>query len=1101
MRRSYAAHALSSVLCLFLAGTALAQSSVDIEKFTNGQDADAAPGPAVIVGATVSWTYVVTNTSGRPITNISVTDDQGVTVTCPGTTLDAGLSFTCTASGIAVAGQYANIGTVMATLPDSSVASDSDPSHYFGQSAPAVAIEKRTNGLDADAAPGPSVPAGSTVNWTYEITNIGSEDLIGIAVTDDQGVSVSCPGTTLAAGASMTCTGSGTAQAGQYSNLGTVAATTSPSGENVVASDPSHYYGQTLGLIKRTNGIESNAPPGPVLVPGSTVTWTYEVTNPGPASVTGLAVSDDQGVVVNCPQTTIAAGETVVCTGSGTAQGGQYTNVGTATATLPLGGTVTGTDTSYYFGNPISLQKATNGFDADTAPGPSVAVGSTVSWTYEVSNHGVDAMTGVAVTDDQGVTVTCPSTTLAAGESMTCTASGIAVPGQYANVGTADATSVTYGAVSASDPSHYFGQTESLDFGDAPDPAYQTLFASDGARHLLGSGVYLGACVDAEAEGFASAGADGDDTAPGTPVTGTCAVAGDDEDGVTFTTQLTVGSTASVDVVASAPCTLSAWIDFQGDGDWGDAGEDLFPGGTALAAGTSSLNFAVPASAVPGPTYARFRCTTDGATGFTGQAGDGEVEDYAVTIVPPNPAIAATKADSIVVDVDGDSTADPGDTLLYTITIANSGNGDASAVVFTDSPDPNTSLVAGSVTTSAGTVTTGNTLGDTTVAVSAGTIPPSASVTITFRVMIQSPLPSGATSVANQGSVSGSNFTTVLTDDPDAPGSSDPTVTPVTITPAIAASKTDALVLDADGDGIADPGDRVRYSVVIANNGNGDALATVFNDTPDANTTLVAGSVTTSQGTVTTGNTPGDSSVTVNVGTLPAGASVTIAFDVTINSPFPSGVQQVSNSGTVSGSNFGTTPTDDPAFPGSSDPTVTPITATPIVSAVKTAALSSDANGDGVAQTGDRLLYTVTIANGGNTSALGVQFTDTPGANTTLVAGSVTTTQGSVATGNAPGDTTVTVDAGTVAAGGSLTITFEVSVGTIPPGVTSVSNTGTVSGSNFAPVATDSPDAPGGADPTVFPAGASSDVPTLGGWGLLALLAVLAAVALTRAGT
>ena len=50
-----------------------------------------------------------------------------------------------------------------------------------------------------------------------------------------------------------------------------------------------------------------------------------------------------------------------------------------------------------------------------------------------------------------------------------------------------------------------------LDLGDAPDRFYQTLLSS-GASHVLGSGVYLGTCVDAELDGQPSAGADGDDT-------------------------------------------------------------------------------------------------------------------------------------------------------------------------------------------------------------------------------------------------------------------------------------------------------------------------------------------------------------------------------------------------------------------------------------------------------------------------------------------------------------------------------------------------------------------------------------------------------------
>jgi len=48
----------------------------------------------------------------------------------------------------------------------------------------------------------------------------------------------------------------------------------------------------------------------------------------------------------------------------------------------------------------------------------------------------------------------------------------------------------------------------------------------------------------------------------------------------------------------------------------------------------------------------------------------------------------------------------------------------------------------------------------------------------------------------------------------------------------------------------------------------------------------------------------------VNIGVLPAGKSITITFNATINDPFPAGVCQVSNQGTVSGSNFATVQTN-----------------------------------------------------------------------------------------------------------------------------------------------------------------------------------------------
>ena len=63
-----------------------------------------------------------------------------------------------------------------------------------------------------------------------------------------------------------------------------------------------------------------------------------------------------------------------------------------------------------------------------------------------------------------------------------------------------------------------------------------------------------------------------------------------------------------------------------------------------------------------------------------------------------------------------------------------------------------------------------------------------------------------------------------------------------TSAPTVAATKVDAQIVDADGDTRVDPGDRVRYTVTVTNTGN-EALAVDLTDTVDANTTLVAGSV------------------------------------------------------------------------------------------------------------------------------------------------------------------------------------------------------------------------------------------------------------------
>ncbi|WP_406659674.1 PEF-CTERM sorting domain-containing protein [Methanolobus sp. ZRKC3] len=107
-------------------------ASIDIEKSTNGHDADTGPGPSIPVGDPVLWEYVVTNDGDVPLILVTVADDDpDVAVSCPTCALAPGQSMTCTASGIAVAGQYTNLGTVTAQWDEGSV-SNSDPSNYYG---------------------------------------------------------------------------------------------------------------------------------------------------------------------------------------------------------------------------------------------------------------------------------------------------------------------------------------------------------------------------------------------------------------------------------------------------------------------------------------------------------------------------------------------------------------------------------------------------------------------------------------------------------------------------------------------------------------------------------------------------------------------------------------------------------------------------------------------------------------------------------------------------------------------------------------------------------------------------------------------------------
>ena len=175
----------------------------------------------------------------------------------------------------------------------------------------------------------------------------------------------------------------------------------------------------------------------------------------------------------------------------------------------------------------------------------------------------------------------------------------------------------------------YMVQIRKFDFGDAPDilsdpDDFPTFLESDGARHQIKEGFFLGNFIDHEYDGQPDSKAEGDDN------NGI-----DDEDGVTFHRMpLKVCSPETLTVVASDSGKLDAWIDFNNDNDWDDPGEQIFDSDTlTLAPGDNILIFNVPCHAIPdSQSYARFRFSSEGGLNYDEAANDGEVEDYEVQI-------------------------------------------------------------------------------------------------------------------------------------------------------------------------------------------------------------------------------------------------------------------------------------------------------------------------------------------------------------------------------------------------------------------------------------------------------------------------------------
>ncbi len=482
-------------------GQQVPQVAFDLEKFTNGADADGAfdaDVPQLQIGDPVVWQYVVTNSGTTDLANVTIVDDMEGEV-CVIPLLPANSNSVCEINGIAsVNGLYTNLATATGTpvdengnpqtdpsgqtLPD---VVDEDPSHYVGLEEPSasIEIEKSTNGVDADLASDPSIPVvmvGESVNWTYEVTNTGTVDLANVVVADDIEGTI-CTIALLPAGMTSSCNHSGIATFGAYENIGLVVGTPVDENGNIVLDengqplddvsdqDVSHYIGvdepvASIDLEKYTNGFDADnvgIDQIPEIAEGGSVSWEYVVVNTGTVDLVDVQVLDDvEGLI--CVLSSLAAGETASCNHSGTAAAGLYTNIGTATGdpvdengnpAMDSDGNLLDVaedqDPSNYVGltqgtASISLEKSTNGMDADNLTDSDVPVlteGSEVIWQYLVTNTGSLDLIDLEVVDDmEGVICTIPY--LPAGESSTCSYSGVAIDGFYTNIGSVSGQAV-----------------------------------------------------------------------------------------------------------------------------------------------------------------------------------------------------------------------------------------------------------------------------------------------------------------------------------------------------------------------------------------------------------------------------------------------------------------------------------------------------------------------------------------------------------------------------------------------------------------------------------------------------------------------------------
>ena len=258
---------------------------------------------------------------------------------------------------------------------------------------------------------------------------------------------------------------------------------------------------------------------------------------------------------------------------------------------------------------------------------------------------------------------------------------------------------------------------------------------------------------------------------------------------------------------------------------------------------------------------------------------------------------------------------------------------------------------------------------------------PGESMTVSFQVVVDDPLPDGVTELTNTAYVASTQQPTFTTD----------SVTDPIAFPDITLNKTLSANADEDGSGDVSIGDTLTYEFVAVNTGATDLTGVVISDPLPGLSPL--------------------SCVPVTGSTLAPAESMTCTATFSVSAA-DSNNGQIDNTATVDGADPGGNVISD------SDSVTVPINRIPAITIVKS--LQTDPAGVGL---GDSLQYEFVVTNAGNVDLTGVAVTDplvggaVPCPQTTLAPGeamtctaSHTVTQGDLDTGQIPNTATVAAD-------------------------------------------------------------------------------------------
>jgi uncharacterized repeat protein (TIGR01451 family) len=329
-------------------------------------------GPYSAVGQVISYQFIATNTGNLTLTSVGITDTQ----TAPAGALTSGPTCVslssptgaCSGSTTTLApGQSATFtATYTITQADLNNGSVSDSAVAIGTSPSNSAVTSQSSSLTVDTLQSPGLSlvksanpptystVGTQIHYTYQVSNTGNTTLNGPFTVADNKTTVTCPAlSTLAPGASLTCTATYTItqadiDAGSVTNLATAknGAVSSPQSSATVTAIQS----PGISLAKSANPTTySNV--------GTTINYSYQITNTGNTTLSGPFTVTDNKTTVTCPPLSVLApGASLTCTAAYTItqadiNAGSVTNLAAArnaTVNSPqASATVTAVQTTY----------------------------------------------------------------------------------------------------------------------------------------------------------------------------------------------------------------------------------------------------------------------------------------------------------------------------------------------------------------------------------------------------------------------------------------------------------------------------------------------------------------------------------------------------------------------------------------------------------------------------------------------------------------------------------------------------------------------------------------------------------------------------------